>query len=65
MTSINQTIANNKTAIDKALADEIARAKAAEKAVDDRVTELSTYTHALSASQLVWDIDIINCGGAI
>ena len=65
LTSINQTIANNKTAIDKALTDEIARATAAEKAVDDRVTELSTYTHALSASQLVWDIDIINCGGAI
>lgn len=39
--------------------------------VDDTVKEaqskldtLSTYTHALSVSQLVWDIDVISCGNA-
>ena len=41
------------------------RAEAAEGALDDRIDELSTYTHALSVSQLVWDIDVISCGTAV
>ena len=32
------------------------------KATQNKLDELSTYTHALSVSQLVWDIDVINCG---
>lgn len=32
------------------------------EAVDDRVDELSTYTHALSVSQLAWDYELIDCG---
>lgn len=31
--------------------------------VNDGLKELSTYTHALSVSQLVWDL-VIDCGSA-
>lgn len=34
------------------------------KVAQGDLDELSTYTHALSVSQLVWDIDVINCGTA-
>ena len=33
-------------------------------ALQAKLDTLSTYTHALSVSQLVWDIDTINCGSA-
>lgn len=34
------------------------------KGSQSKLDTLSTYTHALSVSQLVWDIDVINCGTA-
>lgn len=34
------------------------------KGAQSKLDTLSTYTHALSVSQLVWDIDVINCGTA-
>ena len=34
------------------------------KGSQSKLDTLSTYTHALSVSQLVWDIDVINCGAA-
>lgn len=52
-------------------APELSSDAATKKYVDDTVKEtqskldeLSTYTHALSVSQLVWDIDVISCGNA-
>ena len=52
-------------------APELSSDAATKKYVDDtvKVTQtkldtLSTYTHALSVSQLVWDIDVISCGSA-
>ena len=50
---ISANDATNKTYVDTAV-----------KAVDDKVEELSGYTHALSVSQLVWDILEINGGSA-
>ena len=32
------------------------------KATQTKLDTLSTYTHSLSVSQLVWDIDVIDCG---
>ena len=34
------------------------------KGSQSKLDTLSTYTHALSVSQLVWDINVINCGTA-
>lgn len=51
-------------ALSSAISSEVDRATTAEKDLSDKIDALSTYTHALSVSQLVWDIDIINCGSA-
>ena len=44
--------------------DKVVEAKDDVAALELSVQQLSTYTHALSVSQLVWDIDTINCGNA-